>query len=74
MLCPDCGHDKNLVADSRKMIVDGDPCIWRRRQCRKCGGRFTTYECYELADVEAPFRISSARELARNLLKLLDEK
>ena len=40
MHCPYCGHDDSKVIDSRN-IHDG---IRRRRQCLKCGFRFTTQE------------------------------
>jgi transcriptional repressor NrdR len=40
MDCPYCGHDDSKVIDSRD-VNDG---IRRRRECLKCGARFTTYE------------------------------
>ena len=40
MICPRCGYHDSKVLDSREAI-DG---IRRRRECLKCGGRFTTYE------------------------------
>ena len=40
MNCPYCGHAEDKVIDSRE-AGDG---IRRRRQCLKCGSRFTTYE------------------------------
>jgi len=40
MDCPYCGYHDSKVIDSRD-INDG---IRRRRQCLKCGSRFTTYE------------------------------
>ena len=40
MLCPFCGHDDSKVIDSRN-AGDG---IRRRRECLRCGLRFTTYE------------------------------
>ena len=40
MYCPYCGHDDSRVMDSRS-VHDG---IRRRRQCLKCGFRFTTQE------------------------------
>ena len=42
MKCPFCGHIEDKVVDSREAKV-GDT-IRRRRQCAKCGRRFTTYE------------------------------
>jgi len=42
MKCPFCGHVEDKVVDSREAKV-GDT-IRRRRECEKCGRRFTTYE------------------------------
>jgi len=42
MKCPFCGHAEDHVVDSREAKA-GDT-IRRRRQCEKCGRRFTTYE------------------------------
>ena len=42
MKCPKCGADDDKVLDSRS-ARDG-AAIRRRRECLKCGGRFTTYE------------------------------
>lgn len=45
MRCPQCGHEEDKVVDSRPS-QDGR-AIRRRRECLKCGGRFTTYEFVE---------------------------
>ena len=42
MKCPSCGYDKSEVIDSRP--VEDGASIRRRRECRKCQKRFTTYE------------------------------
>ncbi len=42
MRCPFCGNLHDRVVDSREAKV-GDT-IRRRRECEKCGRRFTTYE------------------------------
>ena len=42
MKCPKCQHDDDKVLDSRS-ARDG-AAIRRRRECLKCGHRFTTYE------------------------------
>ncbi len=42
MKCPFCGHVEDKVVDSRAAKI-GDT-IRRRRECEKCGRRFTTYE------------------------------
>ena len=42
MRCPSCAHLESRVTDSRTS-GNGDS-IRRRRECEKCGERFTTYE------------------------------
>jgi transcriptional repressor NrdR len=42
MRCPKCGCDDDRVLDSRGAREGAS--IRRRRQCTKCGHRFTTYE------------------------------
>lgn len=44
MRCPYCGFDDSKVIDSRPT----EDKIRRRRECVKCGGRFTTYEAFEV--------------------------
>lgn len=45
MRCPFCNHPEGKVVDSRSS-KEGDS-IRRRRECLKCGRRFTTYERIE---------------------------
>lgn len=45
MKCPACSQDDDRVLDSRP-ARDGE-AIRRRRECAKCGERFTTYEYIE---------------------------
>ena len=45
MRCPFCSHVKDKVVDSRES-GSGD-AIRRRRECLKCGRRFTSYERIE---------------------------
>lgn len=40
MQCPHCRRDQHKVIDTRER----DDAIRRRRQCKDCGQRFTTYE------------------------------
>ena len=42
MNCPKCGFEESKVVDSRASESQG--AIRRRRECEKCGTRFTTYE------------------------------
>lgn len=45
MKCPYCGEENTKVIDSRP--AEENNAIRRRRQCEKCGKRFTTYEKVE---------------------------
>ena len=45
MKCPFCGHMEDKVIDSRP--TEEGSAIRRRRECIKCGSRFTTYEKIE---------------------------
>lgn len=46
MRCPFCNEENTRVIDTRSM--ESNSVIKRRRQCDKCGRRFTTYERVEL--------------------------
>lgn len=45
MKCPYCGYEESKVIDSRP--ADEGERIRRRRECLKCGKRFTTHEVIE---------------------------
>jgi transcriptional repressor NrdR len=47
MKCPQCSFEEDKVVDSRT-TKEGE-AIRRRRECLKCGFRFTTYEYIERA-------------------------
>ena len=49
MRCPFCAHDDSQVKDSRP--AEDNAAIRRRRQCSKCGARFTTFERVQLREV-----------------------
>ncbi len=46
MYCPFCAHEETKVIDSR-LAAEGQQ-VRRRRECLKCGERFTTVESAEL--------------------------
>ncbi|MBE6573709.1 MAG: transcriptional repressor NrdR [Ruminococcaceae bacterium] len=48
MKCPNCGHTKSNVIDSRPTE---NSSIRRRRECENCGKRFTTYEIIDTVPV-----------------------
>jgi len=45
MKCPFCGYKEDKVVDSRE--TSEQSAVRRRRECLKCGKRFTTYEYVE---------------------------
>src|SRR5919204_6784969 len=45
MRCPFCGEPDSQVADSR--LSESRDAVRRRRRCRSCERRFTTYERYD---------------------------
>lgn len=49
MKCPICYHDDTKVNDSR--VASDGLSIRRRRECLKCGWRFSTYEELEILDL-----------------------
>lgn len=59
MNCPACGHDETKVLRTTR-DPEGEH-IARHRECKRCAHRFTSFECYEKADVEMPFNVAEAR-------------
>jgi transcriptional repressor NrdR len=49
MKCPVCNYQETKVADSR--VASDGITIRRRRECLKCGFRFSTYEQVELLEL-----------------------
>lgn len=49
MKCIYCGHAESKVIDSRS--TEDNTKIRRRRECLKCGKRFTTYEIIETTPI-----------------------
>ena len=45
MKCPFCAHQDTAVLESR--VADDGQSLRRRRECAKCGRRFTTFERVE---------------------------
>lgn len=77
MKCPFCSYRDSRVVDSR--AVEEGASIRRRRECPKCGRRFTTYEKFE----EAPLVVSKkdgrrelfdAKKLLAGLLKAFEKR
>lgn len=66
MKCPFCGFEESKVIDSRP--ADDNQRIRRRRECIKCGRRFTTYEVVETVPVIVIKRDKSRQVFDRNKL------
>jgi len=77
MRCPFCQHEDTQVKDSRP--TEDGACIRRRRQCDKCGSRFTTFERVQLRELmvvkrsgrRAPF---DREKLARSVMIALRKR
>ena len=64
MRCPYCGDTESHVTDSR----DSGEWIRRRRECRRCGVRFTTYERVQSAALIVAKRDGRREEFNRDKL------
>ncbi len=68
MRCPTCGTDDDRVVDSRP--ADDGSAVRRRRECRSCGARFTTFERVEAPGIMVRKRSGTVMPFARQ--KVLD--
>ena len=66
MKCPYCSYKESKVVDSRP--TDEGERIRRRRECLKCGKRFTTYEVVETVSVVVIKKDRSRETFDRNKL------
>ncbi len=66
MKCPFCSFEESKVIDSRP--TDEGERIRRRRECLKCGKRFTTYELIETVPIVVIKRDNSRQPFDRNKL------
>lgn len=66
MKCPYCGYSESKVIDSRP--TDEGERIRRRRECLKCGKRFTTYEVIETVPIIVIKKDKSRESFDRNKL------
>jgi len=77
MRCPFCQNEDTQVKDSRP--TEDSAAIRRRRQCDKCGSRFTTFERVQLRDLivlkRSGRRVPFDRDkLARSLMVALRKR
>ena len=66
MKCPYCSFEESKVIDSRS--ADDGERIRRRRECLKCGKRFTTHEMIETVPIIVVKRDKSREVFDRNKL------
>ena len=66
MKCPFCAFEESKVIDSRP--TDEGERIRRRRECIKCGKRFTTYEIIESVPIFVIKKDKSREAFDRNTL------
>jgi transcriptional repressor NrdR len=67
MKCPVCNYKETKVIDSR-VALDGIT-VRRRRECLKCGFRFSTYEEVELLDLTVLKRDGQKQAYSREKLE-----
>jgi transcriptional repressor NrdR len=77
MHCPFCNHEETKVTDSR-LAGEGQQ-IRRRRECLKCGERFTTFESAELVmprivKSDATREPFNDQKLRNSMLKALEKR
>lgn len=77
MKCPVCHYTETKVVDSR--VASDGSSIRRRRECLKCGFRFSTYEEIEILDLTIIKRDGSKQaydkdKLTRGLKKALEKR
>lgn len=67
MKCQYCGHTESKVLDSRSF--NDSNSIRRRRECLKCGKRFTTFETIETTPILVVKNDGSRQAYDKNKLK-----
>ncbi|MEI6690553.1 MAG: transcriptional regulator NrdR [bacterium] len=67
MQCPYCQFDNTNVLESR--ISEEGSTMRRRRECPKCGKRFTTYERAEGVDIKVIKKSGKTEDFNRDKLK-----
>jgi len=62
--CPYCTNPDTKVVDSR--LTDSNDSVRRRRECEKCGKRFTTYERIETKPIAVIKKDNTREPFDRN--------
>ena len=66
MKCPYCANADTKVVDSR--LTDSNDSVRRRRECEKCGKRFTTYERIDIKPIVIIKKDNTREPFDRNKL------
>ena len=66
MDCPDCGHERTRVVDTG---ASDATTVRRRRECRRCSFRFTTYERPEWESLQVKKRGGAIEPFDREKLR-----
>ena len=66
MKCPYCTNPDTKVVDSR--LTDSNDSVRRRRECEKCGKRFTTYERIDIKPIAIIKKDNTREPFDRNKL------
>ena len=66
MKCPSCDHEETRVLDSR--LSELDNTVRRRRECGKCGFRFSTREETEILNLSVVKRDGRTEAYSREKL------
>ena len=77
MKCIFCGYNDSKVVDSRNS--DEQNSIRRRRECLKCGKRFTTYEMVESSPIlviknDGSRQTFDAQKIKRGIIKACEKR
>ena len=77
MKCPICNAPDSRVLDSRP--IDDASSIKRRRECTKCGKRFTTYEKVETSPVlvikkDGSRQIFDSNKIRQGIIKACEKR
>jgi transcriptional repressor NrdR len=72
MLCPYCGDSESNVLESRE--AEDGKVTRRRRECVKCGKRFTTYERVGSIDLKVIKKSGKVEDYSREKLEKCFEK
>lgn len=71
MKCPICGSESKVI-NTRTHRKDNS--IYRRRECLKCGKKFTSYEVCELDNLISEAKKRAKKDAYEEIRKYLDMK